>query len=69
MRIYSNKEKRDYGYGYDKMVMVDRELAELLYEHGEDNIFILYHNNTEGLVETKEDFNGWNDMYGIDLGK
>lgn len=69
MRVYSNKEKRDYGYGYDKMVMIDKELAELLYEHGEINIFILYHNNTEGLVESKEDFNRWDDMYGIDLGK
>ena len=68
MRIYSNEEKKNYGYTYENMVMIDKELAELLYENGEENIFILHYRDTESLVETKEDFNLSSDMYGVDLG-
>ena len=69
MRVYSNEEKKNYGYTYENMVMIDKELAELLYENVEENIFILHGNDTESLVETKEDFNLSSDMYGVDLGK
>lgn len=69
MRIYSNEEKKSYGYTYENMVMIDKELAKLLYENGEENIFILHDMDTESLVETKEDFNLSSDMYGVDLGK
>ena len=69
MRIYSNEEKKNYGYTYENMVMIDKELAELLYDNGEENIFILHDRDTESLVETKEDFNLSTDMYGVDLGK
>lgn len=69
MRVYSNEEKKNYGYTYKNMVMIDKELAELLYENSEENIFILHDSDTESLVETKEDFNRWDDMYGVDLGR
>lgn len=66
-RIYSNKEKEDYGYTWDGMISINKALAVYLYKDGVQDIYRLYEDKTEGLVDTEKDIREHSAHFGVEI--
>ena len=69
MKIISNKEKHEYGYTYDGMVAIDRQLAIYIHEGGEQEVFILNYDGSETLMEDLKDIHEHDGLFGVEIGE
>lgn len=60
------KEMKDYGYKFEGMLPLNNKTAKQLFKKG-CNIFLLYQDNTESMVEKEEDIEKHEGIYGIEI--
>lgn len=64
MKVYTQEEIKDY-YTYTEMTIISSDYAEFIHEHSEVEIYRIYDDDTEGLVEPGDTFPPTS-LYGVE---